>query len=853
MKARRVATALVIVLATNPVVARAASGDSLRSVGDLPVATSERLVADQAKHRIVSLGGGDVAGDFLRLTIIDARTLKKTAVATFPPYLPPEQRVRVPKVYAFDAARRLLYVVVYDGKRGNTGQRNTLQPLLLTVGLDSLRAIGVARPITVFPAGVRIMGAHLWAANRLGLVGQSFAEASAPDATGAGSTSGVVPPVAGAMIGEIDPGTAATRAGPIPLRGCQAVIGSADQAAVALSDETAYVGCGTGTAGQITAPGTPAVVGVPLKDPNRQSIFFLPGTYGDQAASYVDDTAGRILLVGTSENDRPGQAVWVFDLAHHVFVGEIAGGEETVDGAAVDPTTGRLYVTIGNGAAGNLLLSTDRGVEIPQGRPFPLPIVGSGPVTVIPSERAFVVPVQRAAGELPRLRVYRDPLPADSFAPAGFFDYHTDDALLADTPQYAGGAQAFGLRVHQIGGADSILQNIQYNGSVGYYSQITTISCNTKATCLEVRDRDRDLYFARVRSVQLNQDEASADAIRADIDPGTQEDYRVVARRSHGALPEDLPVAAAAAAQCRDFGSGATNDSPDGATVSCSQKDAKVEAAATYVGPTDMPGVFSIGASSTTTSVRLDPKLGIVSVATAEARNVVIGADVRIARITSEVTVVAGVAGAAKAQYTRTFEGVVAGGFRCGDNCDPAAAARSISDELGLQFRVELPAFDAMWTPKGSHAHAQREPWEHQQDVALQNQDPTELQVPALRVTYIGDNGLASRTVVEFAATKADVTSLRVGALGGGGGEGGFPQVPALPTPTVKPTTITPGIAPPPGAPGIVRRIVRTIGHGLRIAFGFGVRTLALWLLLGVPAFLFVRRRHLLRVVRGLR
>ena len=829
----------------NPLVSRADPG-GLKAVGDLPVSAAERLIVDGARHRIIAIGGGLLANDWVRLTMIDARSLKAVTTATYKPYLPPEQRNRDPKVYAFDAAARVLYLVVYDGSHGNNQQRNTLAPELLAINVDTMRATGPARPIGVFPPGVRVMGAHLWAPNRLGLVGQAFAEATAPDASGAGSTSGLVPPVAGAMIGEVDPATAATKAGPIALRGCQAVIGSADQAAIALEGDTAFVGCGTGTAGQVTAPGTPAIVGVPLANPNSQSIFFLPGTYGDQAASYVDDAAGRILLVGTSESDRPGQAVWVFDLAHRVYVGEVAGGEQSVDGAAVDTATGRMYVTIGGGAAGNLLLSTDRGVEIPQGRPFALPVVEGGPITAIPGEHAIAIPVQgRNAGDLPHLRVYRDPLSASAFAPAALFDYRVDDTLLADAPQYSGAAQAFGLRVHQIGGAEAILQNVQYNGSTGYYSQLTTISCNAKPTCIEIRDRDRDLYFSRVRSVHLSQDEASANAIRGDIDEGTQEDFRVLAGKTHDVFPP--PGILSTAAQCIDFGSGAKADTPDGATVHCSLQDATVDADASYVG-VQMAGVFSVGASSTTTKVHRDPKLGLVSEATAEARNVVIGAHVRIAHVTSGVVVSAGVDGVAHATYTRTFEGVVAGTFRC-DVCDPTEAARQISTALGLQFRVELPAFEALHTPKGTHAHAQREPWEHQQDVALQNQDPTELQVPALRVTYIGDNGLASRLVVEFAATKADVTDLRVGATGAD--EGPPVVLPPVPAPVVKPLKVVRDAAPPGGGPGVVRRIIRTIGHGVRIAFAFGFRALALWLLLAIPAFLLMRRRHLLGVVRG--
>jgi hypothetical protein len=840
---RRVGVALLCgTLAVPLLPSPARAAERMRAVRDLPVGVSERLIVDASRRRIIALGGGGLADDYTRLTIIDGDTIRTLKTTTFPPYLPQEQRTRAPRVFAFDEAGRLLHVVVYrsGGPGGNTQQRNTFDPLLLTIDVDTLKPTGPARPLTLFPNGVRIMGARLWDHGRLGLVGQLIPEISPPDSAGTGAVSPPTSPLFGVFVGEVDPATGAKAWGPELVRGCQTVISAGDQAALALREETAFVGCGTGSAGTVTAPGSPAVVGVPI-DGSQQSIYFLPGSYGDQGESYLDPAGGRLLLVGSS-GDRPAQAVWVFDLAHRSFVGEVAGGELNVDGAGIDPATGRLYVAIGKTAAeGSLLVSTDRGIDIPQGRPFPLD-VDVGPITPLPFSHTVIVTMRRE----PRIfRAYRDPLPDDAFAPSNPFDYRSYDRLLSDAPQFSGDTQAFGLRVHQIGGVDAMLQNVVFNPG-GYYSQVAQLSCNAKPTCVEVKDRDRDLYFSRVRSAHLSQDEASAEAIRGDVDPGTQEDYRVIARASHGALKEDLPFEAA---QCRDFGSGATSASPDGANVDCSRGDGEASADASYLG-VGMKDVFSVGASSSTSSVHLDRTLGLVAEATSEARNVVIGGVVRIARITSGITVSAG-RGHANAAYSRSFEGVRAGDFVCTSECDPTAVVRAISEALGLQFRVELPAREVLATPQGTHAHALREPWEHQQDVVLQNQDPTEQQVPALRVTHIDDNGLAARTIVEFAATEADVTSLRIGA---GSPDGGVfkPPVAIVPIHLPGPRLVHDSVVPrAPSRGGILRRIVRTIGHGLHFAFGLGARSVALWILLAAPAFFVARRRHLVRLVRA--
>jgi len=821
------AAVLLCVLGLVQPVARAADGGGFRPVGDLPLRDTDRVIADDHAGRILVLGGGGVnVGDvYLRVTLYDARRLTRIAAAEFPPYLPQVVQSTTPEVFAFDEDRRLLHVLVY---RNRSDQQSSSNPNLVAVNVDTLKVTSGPTPLTVFPHGVRVFGAAMWPSGRIGLVGQLVPRASAPQA------GEVSQRIFGVVVGEVDAKSTRTTWGPVVVRGCQTVISSQDQAAVAAHAGSVYVACGTGTIATATAPGTPAVVAIDRASPTTQRLNVLPGSYAD-GDSYLDPVAGRLLLVGRA-GDRPAQAVWVFDLAHEVYVGEIAAGDFTIRGFGVDPQLGRVYVSIGHIAEpGQVLVSSDLGVDIPQALAFDVP-ADSGPIVAIPSARSVIVPVALGDQKI-AYRVFHDQIPATTFSASTLFDYSSYDSLATDAPQFAGDVQAFGIRLHNVGGFGGIAKNVFYLDGFPYWPFART----------GLKDGDRDLYLARVGAAHLSQDEASAGAIAVDRDDTTDSDYRTIAADSHKRLPKDWHWGRA---ECRDFGLGSPPGSADGAAVDCNERAAKLDASVTY---NAIPGgLVFVGSASSTAHIHLDPKLGLVAEATAEARHIAIAGVVHIERITSTITVTArGVAGSATVQYASSIEGVRAGRFTCTARCDPLAVARAIASALGAQFRVELPKADLFKTKGGSHAHALREAWGHQQDVVLSSQDPTELQIPALRLIYSGDNAVASRMIIEFAGAMGDATFLRVAP---GSDSGGGPSIAPPPiVPSVLPTTVSRArvSTSPPAGDSIIRRIVRGFRHGWHVSFDMGARSAALWLILLLPAFLFARRRQLVGLVRG--
>lgn len=797
-----------------------AYAEALRPVADLGVSSTDRVIVVPSTHRFISIGDGN---PFLRLSVFDADSFRLIRSVELNGYFPQPQENSVARIFALDEASRLLHLVVYSSTRD---QGDTTNPKLLTVNVDTLAPVGQAKDLSLFPPGIRIYGAALWSPHRLGLIGQFAGDIVAPQVQRLPA-----PRFFGVVVGEIDPVSGATTWGPTPVRGCQKVISSLDQAAFALSGDRAFFACGTGSAGIFTAPGNPAVVSIDVTNPSDQKFQPLPGSYAD-GDSFIDPIAQRLLVVGRS-GDRPSQSVWVFDIEHGAFVGQVAAGDFAIGGAGVDPSTGLLYVTIGrNNAAGALLVSRDRGTDVPQARSFGLE-ADRGPITSVPASHAIIVPIGDEKGNT--LRVFRAPISAQDFSESRTADPRAYDAIAAEGPEYAGDAQAFSVRVHEVGGVAGVLQNAFYSDTWAVIISATRL-----------KDGDRDIYLARVNRAHLSQDEASAAAIAADRDANTDADYETITEQTRGIPSEKWPFPEAA---CNDFGSGAKPEPVDGASVSCAQKDGRAEGSATYVA-VDSPQV-SVGASSSTASVRLDPALGLVSEAASEVRNVIIGEQVTISRIASVARVVAkGVPGSASATYTPVFEGVTAGSFSCSTQCDVTKTLEAISTTLGSQFRVELPASEVVATPGGAHAHAFREPWQHQQDVVIANQDPTELQVPALRITYIGDNAVASRAVLEFAATSAIATDLRIGPATKD--DEGPPISILPPVVTVQPPPLPTVETPPPDGGGLVRKVLRVLGRPWGLTFALGPRTFALWMLLAVPLLLLARRRQLLRVT-GLR
>lgn len=795
----------------------AASGGFVR-VGTLAADVEDAFVADARDRAVVAVGGG---ADELTVTVFDGRSLKRLRRATLAGLYPQSGTLGRARVLAFDARRRLIHVLGY----GSAAERsNLVNPVLAAVAIDHPIRVVAARPLaTAFPPGTRALGMRLRPGNRALFVGQVVPSATAPllPALQARAT--------GVFVAEIDLASGAIVSDPVVVRGCQAAITNQQQSDVGFLADRVFVGCTTTQLVSVPGPGVSAIVEVNLADPSDQRILFLPGAYPTGEIVF-DETAGRLLLVGAAGN-RPAQAVWVFDLAHRTFVGQIAAGEANVLGAGLNPDTGRVYLSVDRA----VLVSSDRGIEIPQAASFDVD-TSLGMVTPIPFAGAIVVPVRGVP------TVFRDPLPRSAFPAAEPRNYSALDALTSETVQYAADGQAFGMRVHAIGGINGAIQNILPTGG-NYWSQPGEIT--------GLKDGDRDLAFAAVLRAHLGEDEASGEAVSADPDPNTASDYVTLAGRAPGASAPAWPYQPAG---CRDFGAGSKPAAAENASAECAL-GRTVVAKAAYPGVV-VPGVGSVGSSESIVRLARDAAGRVTTTVRAEARHVRLAGGATIGLVASEVTAGAsGVAGGSAGVYRRIFENVSAGEHRCTTQCDPSAVLAALSATLGAQVRVELPDANELATRGGAHGHAIREPWQHQQDVVLNNQDPTAHHVAALRLTFVNDGTIASRTIVEFAGASADATVLRVVAPAAADP----PPAPRLPAPPRlrRVVVLAERAAPPPAGqpPAATVRVLRVAGSGWRFLATGGpatvARSIALWMLLLAPAFFAVRRRLLGRLPGG--
>lgn len=830
--------AVALLFSVSPTTAQ----EDLEPVGSLPLAPSEALVVDAAGRHLLGVAGSPTP---LKIRAYDGDTPRLVAEREHAGYLPQEGIPGSPRIATFDESSRTLYVLGYDNPNETLLERemkNGIDPRLLAFDPDSLDLVRNT-PLAAFPPGIRVLGMSIVAPGRALVLGQVAAEVALPFLPAAG-----VPRAGGIVVARVDLSSGEATWGPEVVRGCQSAISTRKQAESALLEGAVFVGCASISVGGIPAPGVPAVIEIDEVDPTKQSVHYMPGSYS-LGESVWDHEAQRLILVGAAFA-RPAQAAWIFDLAERVFIGQVTAGDTNVMGAGVNTSNGRLYVATEDG----LLVTTDRGIEIPQA----LPIESRpnyGAITAIPFNGRVVIPL-RDKDENTIFTVLEDRLPDSTFPPAETVDFHSFDDLRTESPQFAGAAQAFGLRIHEIGGINAVVQNLRPQQQTNYWAAIQQ---NTG-----LRDGDRDLHFGRVKEARLGGDESTASAISAGIDNTTAEDYKLIADEVNDAtgaedeeedeaqeedtLPPEWPFETA---QCGDFGTGASAVEEEDADVSCDRAKSETTAGAGH-GGIGNPGVIQVGASESSAALVFDPKDGLVVTAHAEARDVKVGDDVQIGYVASDaVSQAFGKAKTAVGNYTRVFRNVVAGEFSCSAECNPNDVLAALTRELGTQMRVEVPAAEIVETKGGAHGHAFRDRWEHEQDVVLNNQDPTETQVPALRFVIVADNAVASRVIVELAATRADATYIPIGA----------PPAPPpfkLPPPPevvldIEPIVVdvpAPVVGPPP-KPIVTEEIVRTPARAFKVLFGGGARWFGLWALMGVPVFLLLRRRHLLRVVRS--
>lgn len=810
-----VATALAMfalagTLAFGPHFARAAD---VTEVADLGLSYRDTVVPDNRTRRIIAIQGGDAASP-LELEVFDGDSLKHLDHRAFPQWWNQGARRGQPTVYEFDEGARSLYLVAHHTQAERLVAVN---PLLVIVDVDTFEVREVPLAAAVPPGfvtqGIKLEG------NTLYLLQQVVAVP--PQATR-------LPPV---LVVEADASTGLPLS-VLPVRGCMEVVSNFSQSTFVQDRDEILVSCATTSVqGLVATPGAPAIIAVPIANPIDITSYSLPGGYS-QGDVYYDPGARRLLVVGSTPGE-PNQSLWVFDLRRRLFLGQVAAGDRGLFSAGVNPASGRLYV----GSSISLLVSSARGLQIPQAFELPGFSNNIGTITTLPWNRYVIVPKHPG-----RLVVYRDDLPDDAIVPGAPVDYRSFDRIATDTPQFAADVQAFGWRARQIGGVTGARQNVLPSALEGTWQLVQ----DPVSDMTGLRDATNVVTFARVTAAHLSEADAGAKAASVDADDTTDSNADVL-------LGDPLSTDEAS---CVDLGGGVMEREDEGVRVECRKEEGVVIASVVYPG-LSLPGLpVRVGRASASTTLKRDPKKGLIATAHAEARDVEIGSDVEIGYVASDVSVGAfGKPKTAHAMYTPTFRNVRAGSFECAEECPMWDVLRSISSALSAQFVVEFPSADLERTPGGTHAHAFREAWEHQQDVVLNGEGDQEIQVPALRIIVVNDGSAASRTVLDFAATKADATWFRFSPS---------PEVPAfgqLPPEIIPPVpavdVLVPGLpaASDTGTGGAVTRVVKVLGRGWKFLLTGGpgavLRSAVLWILFVTPFFLAARRRHLLRLAAG--
>jgi hypothetical protein len=820
-RATLVAVACSVVGLALATVAPARAAASLPSLGTIDIPYSDSVIVDTATRHLISIGL-DASTNSLRGSLYDADSrsvIRRAPIGTY------SLTAGGPIVYGWDATGRRLYVLAYGNVADSAAGTS---PLILTLDAD-LHLLS-AHPLGGWLPGLVVMG------NRFDPGHHSLYVVGQANTQNLGGVHGV-------FVSELDAATETARWPRLyQVPNCQKLVVNREQAGVIrnpVSDHV-YLGCGTGDFALVPEPGQSAVASIDVHDPAKlfdpgaspTSLYPLAGGYGS-GDSLVDEVSNRFLMVSSTPTF-PVQSVWVFDEAHNVFLGVVNAGSLNVLHASVDPDGGRLYVAVD----AQILVSSQRGLKIPQANAYSVPTTLNGHVVPVHFNHTVLVPWQDSKFVF-HYSVYRAPLPDYSEAAVASPDAQTSNPTGPTDDTFNGGSKSYGARLLQIGGVNGVVQNLAASSSD--YWQVLQKPGN-------VNDGNRDVYFAKIPTAVLTSNEASASSISVDGDANTRADYATASGQAWPSAP----------AECHAQGGGPETKTADQTSVTCDTAGHSVKAAADHNNPTDVQGFFTMGSATTDAALHVDPKLGLVTTTTAEAKDVNLAGVAHFGEIISEATANAhGRPGTAHATYTRTFRNVSMPGFSCSDSCDPRQVVDHLNVVLAGKVVAELPTDEIEATPKGASGSAVRDRWQHQQDFVFNGQGEIEQQVGALRLTWINDNAARSRVMVEFAATQADASYFvnpSTTPLSGGdstlaGIFAGSNQLnPDLSSVATGGQLAAGGRGGHRGGSSLVKRLAQ----GLRILLtgrGHTLLNIFLWTLLGLPVFLATRRRYLLRLI----
>lgn len=670
-----------------------------------------------------------------------------------------------------------------------------------------------------------------------------------------------------------------------PLPECQQALYSLGLGALVARSKSApllHVACVTGGSGGGDAfPGQAGLMRV-LVDPDagpeaalgfKREFFPISGSYFSgsyRGIAAFDPGTDRFFMQSLAQTT-PG--AWVFDSRLSSWVGFVTAPDARNYYSGLNPGTGKFYMGSPSGGSveGYVLVSDGRATPIPQGQQASLD-TNAFIVADPESDRLFVRQLDEESGSFEVL-VIRDDTP--KAAPLRAPDY---DELTSDIPEsdktvtnFSGGANGYGLRAVLVGG---------YRGALNFLAEAGSVT--------NLRGGDRGITAARVPSLDLRPVGASATAQAMLEDSSTEADLEEGAGVEWPWTP----------ASCLD-GSGeaieAAGEGPAGeAVVRCDLAKSSVTAAAESDGVSGEG--FSIGHSTFDAEAHRDAKLGIVTTTTATATGVRLAppgaGTVSIAEITATARTSAhGRPKTAKATWERTLSGVVlrdAEGkvtqrvAECTttsgeDQCGPLQ--QQINSVLGSRMRVDLFEPEIVRTPKGAFAGVQQTDSQffnartvYGQGTSFTGESGSRA-APAFQLTVFNDSVERSRLLVQLAAIQTNsiytiapeatydstppIPVERAPAPQAAAAPPADPA-PSTDTGTAGITTVAPSdpvaaddlgevaapvAMPVEDVPGALAFFARGPVEGLMVA--------AIWILFGCAGGAVLKRRALLRVVKG--
>ena len=539
-------------------------------------------------------------------------------------------------------------------------------------------------------------------------------------------------------------------------------------------------------------------------DANSYRVEFFPvaGHYVSGAGSSVfaafDPAAERVYVLNQSSTT-PG--LWGFDGSLSAWVGFSATDSNNNGGLAVDSTTGHVFMKAGDVASNGdssqseqVIVTAGRATPVPQGVKFPVNVVNSDSLWLADSVTHRVFPPLQAGP----IAVVVDRTPANLGQQP--IDY---DSLTANVPEganttetFAGDASGYGARALLVGGYGGVVDPAFEVEPLGLSEAIGGFSPG-----------DRSLTVASVPSLDLRDTGAAATAQAVSPDSLTQNDYttrqQFVQQQGNAASNGTGDQVSAMmnwkwpSSVCLDPGDSKNGQSQSGtggtSSVECDLNATQDTASATFTGFA-IPNV-TVGSTSFDASSHRDPKLGIVTDATAVVRHVQIAADgvgsLFIDRVEATATTIAhGRSGTANAGWKPAIEGLVlrdpngAVLYSCAQ-CDPQQVADQVNGSaLATKIRILLPAALLQKTPHGAYASVGKNDTDYWSGLTLN--DDNSHAVPAMQIEIYNDYGQKSRVVLQLAAIQAS---------------------------SIYGISVLPTYQPPPGGGGLLGSILPPISH----------------------------------------